>query len=87
MGNPRLQKLIENGKALTVNSNIQAYMGSLKNLKEDEKRYVLTEVKSSFHSQQKGNVWSKISKEMSGGKRKTRKSKKASRKTRKNRKH
>lgn len=87
MIDPALQQLVNNGKALTKNSNIKAYVERLKNLGENQKRYVLTEVKSSYHKSNKGDVWSLISKAMSGGKRKTRKSKKASRKTRKHRKH
>ena len=87
MGNPGVQTLINNGKALTKNSNIKAYADRVKQLSENDKRHVLTEVKSSYHNSKKSNVWTLISKAMSGGKRKTRKSKKASRKTRKHRKH
>jgi hypothetical protein len=86
MGNPELQTLVNNGKALTVNSNIQAYVDRVKQLSKNDQTYVLTQVKSSYHASNKGNVWSKLSKTMSGGKRKTRKSKK-SRKSKKTRKH
>ncbi len=81
------RQLVRNGKALTMNSNIKAYMDRVKQLNEDTKRKVLTIVKTHYHKQGKGNVWSEISREMSGGKRKTRKSKKASKKTRRHRKH
>ncbi len=84
---PELLQLVNNGKALTVNSNIKAYMNRVKQLSENDRRTVLTAVKSNFHKSNKSNVWTKISSEMDGGKRKTRKSKKASRKTRKHRKH
>jgi hypothetical protein len=75
--NPELQSLVNNGKALTVNSNIQTYVNRVKKLSEEDQRFVLGQVKTSYHATNKGNVWSKISKTMSGGKRKTRKSKKS----------
>lgn len=88
--NPEFQKLINNGKALTKNSNIKAYAARVKQLNENGQRNVLTKVKQSYHASNKGDVWTLISKAMSGGKRSgraTRKSKKTSKKTRKNRKH
>ena len=80
--NPLLQKLANTGKKLTMKSNIKSYVKRLDQLNENDKRAVLTNVKQTYHNQNKGNVWSEISREMRGGKRsrKTRKAKKGSRK-------
>lgn len=85
---PNMQRLVNNGKALTKNSNIKAYVDRVKQLNENSRRKVLTAVKTSYHGNgNKQAVWTEISKAMNGGKRKTRKSKKASKKTRRHRKH
>ena len=84
--NPELVKLVNNGKALTLNSNIQSYVDRVKQLPKNQQTYVLTQVKGSYHQSNKGNVWSKISKTMNGGKSKTRKSKKT-KKSKMTRKH
>ena len=91
MTNPELQKLVNNGKVLTKNSDMNSFVSKLKQLSENDRRHVMGEVKGHFFASNQGSVWSKLSeaygKVYKGGKRKTRKSKKASRKTRKHRKH